>query len=358
MLKKRIVFLMLLAFLFVGFGVPSHEAKAASDSGWQLENGNWYYFDHNQKATGWLYEGEDWYYLDSAGKMLTGWYLVGGKWYYSDWSGRMLTGWILDNDTWYYLNHNGAMQTGWLLYGNDWYYLNASGKMQTGWYQLGGLWYFSNESGVMQTRWIKDNGKEYYLDKNGVWNPNPVYLEGRIIVIDPGHGGHDSGATAGGVYEKTINLDVGLKLRDYLTKHNATVHMTRSTDEFISLTDRVAFSNNIEPDAYISIHVNSASGSAAIGIETYHNSQKGILPKESKELASAIQSELLKSTGANDRKVKDANFAVTRGNYTPAILVEMGFITNDSERANLTNSSYQDKIAKGIYNGLSVFFDR
>ena len=355
MLKKRVVILMLFVFLFVGFGVPSQMA-AASDSGWKLENGDWYYYDHNAKVTGWVLEGNDWYYMDSSGKMVTGWYLVDGKWYYSDWNGRMLTGWIQDKGTWYYLNFNGAMQTGWLLVGDNWYYLDASGRMLTGWYLLNSKWYYSDSNGVMQTRWIKDNGKEYYLDKNGAWNPNPVYLEGRIIVIDPGHGGHDSGATAAGVYEKTINLNVGLKLRDHLTKHNATVYMTRSTDEFISLTDRVAFSNRIEPDAYISIHVNSA-GSAAIGIETYHNSQKGVLPEESKELATAVQSELLKATGASDRKVKDANFAVTRGNYTPAILVEMGFITNDAERANLTNSLYQDKIAKGIYNGLSVFFD-
>jgi len=356
MLKKRIFVLMLFSFLFVAAG-PLHQAEA-NDSGWKLENESWYYYDNNSKVTGWLYEGENWYYLNSSGQMLTGWYLIDGKWYYSDWNGRMLTGWIQDNHTWYYLDANGAMRTGWLLEGNKWYYLDASGKMLTGWYLLNDKWYFSDANGVMQTRWIKDNGIDYYLDKNGVWNPNPVYLEGRIIVIDPGHGGHDSGATAGGAYEKNINLDVGLKLRDYLTKYNATVHMTRSTDEFISLTDRVAFSNRIEPDAYISIHVNSASGSTAIGIETYHNSKKGVLPQESKELAAAIQSELLKATGANDRKVKDANFAVTRGNNTPAVLVEMGFISNDGERANLINSSYQDKIAKGIYNGLSVFFDR
>ena len=81
------------------------------------------------------------------------------------------------------------------------------------------------------------------------------------------------------------------------------------------------------------------------------------MPEESKELAQAIQSELLKTTGAVNRKVKDANFAVTRNNYTPAVLVEMGFISNDGERSNLTTSSYQDKIATGIYNGVNKFFN-
>jgi N-acetylmuramoyl-L-alanine amidase len=288
----------------------------------------------------------------------------------------MQTGWLNNNGTWYYLNSSGSMQTGWLAYGGTWYYLNSEGKMQTNWYQVNGTWYYSDETGAMQTGWLNDRGtwyylnssgamqtgwitvggKEYYMKANGAWNPYPVDLEGRVIVIDPGHGGKDTGAVSDGIYEKNLNLSVSLKLRELLSAHGATVYMTRDTDVFIPLYDRPSYSNTIKPHAFISIHTNASTSSAAIGIETYYNSERGWKPEESKKLANAIQSELIKATGGTNKGVKSADFAVIRENSAASVLVEMGFITNETERANLINSSYQDKIVKGIYNGLYTYF--
>ena len=229
--------------------------------------------------------------------------------------------------------------------------------MLSGWYQVNSKWYFSDKNGVMQTGWITDNGKSYYLEASGAWIPSiSREFEGKIFVIDPGHGGNDSGAVSGKVYEKTINLQVGAKLSELLKKHGGTVHMTRSTDVFLSLDERVNFSNSINPDAFISIHANSATATSAQGLETFYNSTNGVMPIESNKLATYIQEELVNSTSAKNRGVKVANHRVTRGNNAPAILVELGFISNDADRANLINDNYQNKLATGIFNGLMKYF--
>ena len=212
----------------------------------------------------------------------------------------------------------------------------------------------------MQTGWITVNGEDFFLDSNGVWVPISRDLEGKVIILDPGHGGYDSGASAAGVLEKTINLQVSLKFADLLERNGATVYLTRSTDEFISLDGRVEFSNSIKPDAFISIHVNSAgsSSNAAQGIETYFNSVDGIMPEESERLATYLQNEVIKATGAVTRGIKDESFRVIRGNAAPAVLVEIGFITNNGERADLTSDDYQNKLSNGLLNGLLKFFNQ
>jgi len=246
------------------------------------------------------------------------------------------------------------MLTAWQIINGHWYFFQSSGAMKTGWLLDKGKWYYLDSNGVMKTGLITVDGKTYLLGPSGAWITEG--LGGKVIVIDPGHGGHDPGATAGGAQEKDINLAVGLKLRDILQKSGVKVYMTRSTDVFISLDGRVEFSNKIKPDAYISIHVNSTGGSSVKGIETFYNSSYGSMPVESKLLATDIQSELLRATGAVNRGVKDANFRVTRGNHTPAVLVEVGFISNEGERANLLSSSYQNKLVSGIYNGIEKYF--
>src|SRR5690606_21075974 len=123
-------------------------------------------------------------------------------------------------------------------------------------------------------------------------------LKNKVIVLDPGHGGHDSGAVGGGYYEKNIVLDVGLQLRDYLRMRGALVYMTRDTDVFLSLSERVEYSNSIQPDAFISIHTNAAASSSATGLETFWNSVAGLLPEESNELATVLQNALINTTSA------------------------------------------------------------
>ncbi|MGG3465985.1 N-acetylmuramoyl-L-alanine amidase [Neobacillus pocheonensis] len=105
-------------------------------------------------------------------------------------------------------------------------------------------------------------------------------------------------------------------------------------------------------------HVNSAGSSpnAAQGIETYYNSVDGVMPEESKQLTTYLQNEVIKATGAVTRGVKDESFRVIRDNAAPAVLVEIVFITNTGERANLTSDIYQNKLCNGLLNGLLKFF--
>ena len=100
-----------------------------SNTGWQKQNGVWYYYLNGVMQTGWVYEGGAWYYMNSSGVMQTGWIKYEGLWYYLKPHGNMATGWIQDGGVWYYLNDEGAMQTGWIYYEEDWYYCLGSGAM-------------------------------------------------------------------------------------------------------------------------------------------------------------------------------------------------------------------------------------
>lgn len=188
-------------------------------------------------------------------------------------------------------------------------------------------------------------------------------LHGKTIVLDPGHGGLDSGAVGGSYKEKDINLSVGLKLRDLLQSHGAKVIMTRDTDMFIELTARAKVSNDMKADAFVSLHVNSAESSAASGIETYYYEQitpelpPAVTLEESSRLATLVQSSLFAATNARDRGAKGGNYAVLRENERPAILVELGFISNVLERAQLVSPSYQQKQAAAILDGLYHYFE-
>jgi len=188
-------------------------------------------------------------------------------------------------------------------------------------------------------------------------------LHGQTIVLDPGHGGLDSGAVGGGYKEKDINLSVGLKLRDLLQSHGAKVIMTRDTDTFIELTERAKVSNDAKADAFVSLHVNSAESSAAWGIETYYYEQltpnlpPAITLEESSKLAALVQSSLISVTDARDRGAKGNNYAVLRENERTSILVELGFISNVLERTQLVLPSYQQKQAAAILDGLYHYFE-
>ncbi|WP_148630457.1 SH3 domain-containing protein [Bacillus sp. E214] len=175
-------------------------------------------------------------------------------------------------------------------------------------------------------------------------------VRGKVIVIDPGHGGSDSGAIGVKLKtkEKNINLSTANQLVTLLRNAGATVIMTRSNDTFISLANRAALSNSKKADAFVSIHYNAAPATSASGIETfyYHNSS----------LASAIHAELIKATGLKDRKVKQGNFQVLKSNKQPATLLELGFLTNAAEEKTISQTSYHKKAAQGILNGLNVYF--
>lgn len=179
-------------------------------------------------------------------------------------------------------------------------------------------------------------------------------LQGKVIVVDPGHGGKDPGAVANGVREKDVVLNVGLKLKRRLEAAGATVVMTRSSDVFLELSDRVAIANNRNADAFISVHANAAGSSAANGTETFWH--RNYASASSKKLADSIQSELIKKLKTNNRGVKEGNFHVIRNTRMASVLVEVGFLTNAEEARKLASDSFQEDAAEAIYQGVLNFF--
>lgn len=164
----------------------------------------------------------------------------------------------------------------------------------------------------------------------------------KTVVIDPGHGGHDLGAADSYVYEKHINLDVARRLERTLQEAGFKTVLTRSSDEFIELSERSAIANRYRNSIFVSIHFNSSYKPTAIGIETYYRSS------ESEKLASLVHREIIKSIGATDRGVKTANFAVLKNTRSPAILVEGGFVSNKSDRDAMMDPVYRQVIADSI----------
>ncbi|MDU2490120.1 MAG: N-acetylmuramoyl-L-alanine amidase, partial [Clostridium celatum] len=173
------------------------------------------------------------------------------------------------------------------------------------------------------------------------------------VFIDPGHGGYDNGAVRNGVLEDETNLQISKKIEAKLKAKGVQVKMSRYDDTYLSLTDRTKMSNNWGSDIFVSIHQNSATSSSAKGIETYHYPTR----QDSKELASEIQEDLIQSTNAVNRGVKTANYAVIRTSSMSSSLVECGFISNQTEANNLSSSSYQDKVAEGIVNGIMEYLE-
>ena len=213
------------------------------------------------------------------------------------------------------------------------------------------------------------------------------------IVVDPGHGGKDAGAVRGKYREKDWNLAVGKELAKLLKKGDFDVKITRDTDTFIALSDRSKTANTFKADLFVSVHVNATKNTKANGFQVYFRSEKAT-DKEAAETAAleneAMQYEevhynfvdaLLQSLAKNeyinassklagyvknavykqpgigiavDQKncIRQANFYVLKGVQSPAILVEMGFISNPKDRGRLSQSAVQKKMAQGIYNGI------
>lgn len=185
-------------------------------------------------------------------------------------------------------------------------------------------------------------------------NQNSTALLGKTVVLDPGHGDHDAGASGNGLQEKNVVLDVGLRTRTKMIDAGAKIIMTRSDDTFLSLTKRNTIANNSGADSFISIHSNAAENPAAHGTEVYYNNT--FAGPESKRLAEEIQKELVKRIGTHDRGEKTANFQVIKYTRIPSILVELGFITNKDDAAKLGSSTYRQKAADGIFYGTVNFY--
>ena len=169
-----------------------------------------------------------------------------------------------------------------------------------------------------------------------------------VVIIDPGHGGKDSGALGiGGVQEKDIILPIGKKIAEILERNGIQVIMTRDSDFFVSLPGRVTIAERANADAFVSIHANSAGENRleVNGLETYHYNT-GLT------LAQIVHSKILQSINVKDRNVRKARFYVLRKNSMPAILVETGYLTGRDDVAKLRTTAYQNQMADAIAQGI------
>jgi len=221
----------------------------------------------------------------------------------------------------------------------------------------------------------------------------------RTIVLDAGHGGHDSGAVGPtGLMEKELVLDVTLRVKRLVEDRlNLRVLLSRDDDTFVPLRDRTSFANKQQADLFVSVHANAHRRSATDGVETYFLSseatdnaarqvaalENGVVPlektgarnsarldivktilwdlaqsafqAESSRLAETVQDAMTQSLRIPSRGVKQAGFYVLGGAAMPAILIEIGFVTNPGEERRLKSSRYRDEIARAILAGLSEY---
>lgn len=177
-----------------------------------------------------------------------------------------------------------------------------------------------------------------------------------VIYVDAGHGGEDAGCSKAGVEEKTINLEIAVRVRDKLEAFGYKVIMARDSDVYISKEDRVAQANASQADIYVSIHQNSTDdGSDASGMEVwYDGSDKG---RSNERLARLIRQQTARSTQVVERELRgNADFHVTGNTNMPSCLIETGFLTNTDERNKLVTEEYQEQIATGIARGIDYYF--
>ena len=224
----------------------------------------------------------------------------------------------------------------------------------------------------------------------------------RVVVLDAGHGGHDSGAIGpGGLQEKDLVLDVTRRVARLLEdKLDVRARLSRDTDQFVTLRDRTTYANRERADLFVSIHANAHRETASTGVETYFLSSeatdgaarqvaalensvvqlektparptgrldavKAILwdlaqsefQQESSRLAEVVQDSMTQSLRLPNRGVKQAGFYVLGGAAMPAILIEIGFVTNPREERRLKDSRYRDEIARAIFAGLAEYKKR
>lgn len=179
----------------------------------------------------------------------------------------------------------------------------------------------------------------------------PTITSMKKVVLDAGHGGADSGAIGGGIYEKDLNLEVAKLVQAKLMKKDIYVYMTRTKDETLSLEDRVNYSNEINPDIYVSIHTNSTVNLDTYGLETHY------FKDNSYKLAQVIHNNFasyknLKKWETIDRGVIKSRFYVINHTEAPAVLIEIGFMSNQDERAKLIKKGRKEDIADSIVEGI------
>ena len=197
-----------------------------------------------------------------------------------------------------------------------------------------------------------------------------------VVVLDPGHGGQDSGAMCGGVLEKDLTLDVARRIDRLLNSEGIATLMTRVGDTYVSLADRAVFANRVRKCIFVSIHFNEDNKPVASGVETYYAAHQitagsflaSWLPflwrplsdppnLESQNLAALVQEALVARTRSIDRGTEARQFFVIANVTSPAILIEGGFLTNKEDISKLASEDYRDQIAAAVADGILRYRD-
>ncbi|WP_042353566.1 N-acetylmuramoyl-L-alanine amidase CwlD [Bacillus rubiinfantis] len=208
---------------------------------------------------------------------------------------------------------------------------------------------------------------QYDFSEDDSWNTWNLPLSGKIILLDPGHGGPDGGAGSNDALEKDIALSISLKVRDYLQQQGALVVMTRETDKDLAdpetrgysrrkvedLKKRLEMINNPDHDLFASIHLNAIPSARWSGAQTFYASHH----EENARAAKFIQEELRNNLENTNRRAKPINSVyILKHAKNPGVLVEVGFLSNPMEKENLKLDSYQEKVADSIYRGILRYF--
>ena len=391
-----------------------------SQEKWEKIGNSWYYFDKNgimlsntifngylfsnsgaMPTNSWVKINEQWYYAQASGKPTQlKWENIGNTWYFFNAEGAMASNqwkgnyflkasgamankeWIFDKtyNSWFYIKAGGTYAA------NEWigsYYLKSGGYMaKNEWIydRSYNAWYYLKDDGVYVTGNHKINGKTHQFQSNGKWiaelSGTPAFEKGKytkVIFLDPGHGGRDSGAFYYNIAEKDLNMQIYKKLRKELEGLGYTVLTSRESDVYVDfVTERSKMVNKTNSDMFISIHFNATSNSASnvSGIQTYSYEQNPDYPtkinsqwhnhpdriSESNRLAAAIHSSLLAETGAKNAGLLHSSFAVLRETNKPAVLLELGYMSNFDENQRIRNDAYQNKLVKGIVKGIQQYY--
>ncbi|HLF53448.1 N-acetylmuramoyl-L-alanine amidase [Flavobacterium sp.] len=181
----------------------------------------------------------------------------------------------------------------------------------------------------------------------------PKFIEPKQInvVIDASHGGYDSGAKVGGFTEKQIVEQITHKIYALNKNKNVVIHLTRSSDTFVSLVERTNTINALKPDLVLSLHVNSNSNKNKSGMEMYVANEN-----KSSEMSLAFAGKLYDKFINNNLKVneiKNAKFYILKKSEVPAVLVELGYLSNESDSKYLTDEKEQNRLAETIIDFIS-----
>jgi N-acetylmuramoyl-L-alanine amidase len=171
----------------------------------------------------------------------------------------------------------------------------------------------------------------------------------KIVVIDVGHGGNDSGAQVGSALEKEVVMSVALKVQELNTNSNIKIILSRDQDQFKSLSERTQFINSLNPDLVISLHAGISNNPQLSGTDIFISNQN-----IKKNQSGALALNLLYSINSEKVEIKKADFYVLKNSLAPAALVELGLLSNNEDRTYLTSEAGQKELAQSILNAIDT----